>query len=192
MCKTIIAIIIIIFILFVFSKIDVRSEHLTDITNEAVQNLASVYNKKSIQVNDVSATTVTSTTFNGALNGPVSGTINATGCALTLGKVTCDKGDCGNCRALSKSDLNTLVINNGNDFKGGVRIDSPVVVTGRDILKELDGLQAQINSIKSNYVPFNRNVSSKPINDFGRCFDFGSDGRTGCDNGWSIVQIIPR
>jgi hypothetical protein len=91
-----------------------------------------------------------------------------------------------------KDAENVLVLNYGNDFKGGVRIDSPVVVTGRNILNELDNLQAQINSIKNSYVPFNKNISAKPIKESNKCFDFGSDGRTYCDNQWSIVQIVPR
>ena len=43
-----------------------------------------------------------------------------------------------------------------------------------------------------NYVKFGQNASFKPNPDSGRCFDFGSHGRTGCDNGWSIGQWIPR
>jgi len=42
------------------------------------------------------------------------------------------------------------------------------------------------------YVKFGQNSSFKPNPDSGRCFDFGSSGRTGCDNGWSIGQLIPR
>lgn len=189
MHKIIIIIVIIIIISLICSNIFTTPEHLTNTTNEAVQNLSSVYNAKSIQVNDINATNINSTIVTGT---SVNGAMNATGCDLILGKTSCDRGDCGNCRALVKDNSNTLVLNYGNDFKGGIRADSRITVTGRDILKELDSLQDQINSIKNNYVPFNRNVSSKPINDFGRCFDFGSDGRTGCDNGWSIVQIIPR
>jgi hypothetical protein len=44
----------------------------------------------------------------------------------------------------------------------------------------------------SKYPKFGQNTSFKPNPDSGRCFDFGSHGRTGCDNGWSVGQLIPR
>jgi tripartite-type tricarboxylate transporter receptor subunit TctC len=43
-----------------------------------------------------------------------------------------------------------------------------------------------------NYVKFNQNISARPIQDPGRVFDFGSQGRTSVENGWSIIQMIPR
>jgi hypothetical protein len=69
---------------------------------------------------------------------------------------------------------------------GSVHITRNLIVGGRDILGEL-------NEIKNNYVKFEtRNVSFKPNPDPDRCFDFGSHGRTGCDNGWSIGMLTKR
>lgn len=49
---------------------------------------------------------------------------------LILGKDRLDRGDSGPSRALVKDANNTLAINFGNDFKGGVRVDSNMKVTG--------------------------------------------------------------
>jgi hypothetical protein len=53
-------------------------------------------------------------------------------------------------------------------------------------------LWSNLDQHLSKYPKLGQNVSFKPNPDSGRCFDFGSHGRTGCDNGWSIGQLIPR
>jgi hypothetical protein len=131
------------------------------------------------------------------------------------------------------------------DATGGIKLGGGITAGGRNILAELDKLNARwdgdtliaaggihlankwglydtgddwirVNNIKARgtndyrggvavanlwsrdtqhlpqYVRFNQNVSARPNPDPGRVFDFGSQGRTTVDNGWSIMQLIPR
>lgn len=41
-------------------------------------------------------------------------------------------------------------------------------------------------------ITYGRNIEARPINDAGKCFDFGSKGRTGCNNGWTVVKLNRR
>jgi hypothetical protein len=66
---------------------------------------------------------------------------------------------------------------------GNLAVQGDLFVQGRNILAELNEC-----------VKFNRNLSAHPIPDGNQdaMFDFGSSGRTGSANGWSIVKLIPR
>lgn len=65
-------------------------------------------------------------------------------------------------------------------------------INGRNIFAELDALRRDLDYIRNNAVIYGQNASVQPNNDAGRCFDFGSQGRTGCDNSWSVMKITKR
>jgi hypothetical protein len=59
------------------------------------------------------------------------GNITMKGSDFVLGKGNNARGDTGPSRALVKGDGGQLVVNYGNDFKGGVKIDSDLKVNGK-------------------------------------------------------------
>ena len=73
--------------------------------------------------------------------------------------------------------VNNIKARGTNDYRGGVAVAN---------------LWSRDTQYLPQYVRFNQNVSARPNPDPGRVFDFGSQGRTTVDNGWSIMQLIPR
>lgn len=85
---------------------------LNQISNEAIANIASVYNNDKMKVTNLNAID-TITTKN----------INISGTDFKLGTGDTERGNCGSCRATVKDANNTLALNYANDYKNGTRID---------------------------------------------------------------------
>ncbi|VBB18784.1 hypothetical protein YASMINEVIRUS_1316 [Yasminevirus sp. GU-2018] len=147
---------------------DQTKEHLSTISNEALNDLASVYNKGNM--------VVTNLTVDGQLN--VNGSMKSP--SATIGNWNIRNDSIG---IPSKKDINMTDWIRIYDY--GTNDYSNTGIASKSFW-ENDAL------LTNKYVQFNSNVSAKPINDFKNCFDFGSDHRTSCGNNWSIVQMIPR
>jgi hypothetical protein len=67
-------------------------------------------------------------------------------------------------------------------------------INGRNIFAEIDDLKANIQKINNTAIFNNQKISAKPLNDINNCFDFGSKGRTNCNDnaGWATVEIYKR
>lgn len=77
-----------------------------------------------VEVSSITTTTVNSSTVN-------SSAVNNTGFDFVLGNGDqSSRGNSGGSRALVKGGGNILVVNYGNDFTGGTKIDSDLIITG--------------------------------------------------------------
>ena len=90
---------------------------LNSLSNEAISNIASVYNNDKMNVTNLNVTD-TITTKN----------LNATNTDFKLGAGDTGRGNCGACRAIVKDTNNVLAVNYNNDYNNGTRIDGKLVV----------------------------------------------------------------
>lgn len=88
------------------------SSTLNQLSNEAISNIASVYNKNNMNVTNINVTDSANIK-----------NLTASGTDFKLGVGDTSRGNCGACRATVKDNNNTLVINYANDYAAGTRID---------------------------------------------------------------------
>lgn len=184
-----------------------NNEHIVNLSNESLQNLSGVYNTSQLTV------TNSSTTGNSSVGGNLTvigdSTQGGSGSTVLLNnslKINNTHTGYSNDKTYGSEISNdisaykTLMLV-GNKSGGGtsrrigmwddvtiggsLAVGTTLTVGGRNILAELD-------AIKSGYVPWGTNLETRPVNDAGKCFDFGSDGRTNCSNGWSVVKLNKR
>lgn len=187
----IILVIILIVLLYVGYKQNYKIENMATV-DEAINNVASIYNNASMTVSNINttdsikitrnlnvegATNLKGTTISGDAN--VSNILNATRGYFKGG----DAGGGGGTHFPYTDGTNYIrghTTHNGNFNVGGT-----LVVNNRNILAELDDLRA--NSIR-----YGQNVEARPIDDAGQCFDFGSKGRKNCSEPWTQIKINKR
>jgi hypothetical protein len=197
--------------------------------NEAIQNIAGLYNAGKLTVKDLEvtgkATVANGLTVNGgsSFNGGrhyfqdeekagrlrVGGAWGIPGIYAEDGKPLILGGANGNVHIRS-----TLQAEQGSNFNGGrhffqdeekagrLRVggawgtpgiyaeDGKNLVLGGSSGNVMINSNAKMNN--QDIVTYDQSLSARPNSDAGKCFDFGSDGRTGCDNGWSIVKLQKR
>jgi hypothetical protein len=170
--------------------------------DEAINNVASLYNNSTMTVSNINITDSAKIARN--LN--VEGTTNLKGTTVTgitanALKVTGDAnidnilsatrgyfrgGDAGGGGGTHFPWVDgTNYIRGHTTHNGNFNVGGELIVNGRNILTEL-------NDLKANSVRYGQSVEARPNSDSGNCFDFGSDGRTNCGNGWSVIKINKR
>ena len=156
-CKNIVIIILLVFVLLLGYQIIVKKENftMTEQSNEAVQNIASVYSDTSgtITVNNLTATgnikpnTIGNSNWNidqsgnvtisGTLNANTYGKINANTDIITSGNITA-KGAGSFINAIATGYIH----NTGSDI-----IDGTLTVQGINILQELKNTTIQLKNL---------------------------------------------
>ena len=196
-----------------------KLEHMSNINDEAISMIASLYNGEKLVVNNLevvgeakiggSLNVGKATTIGDVLNVGKSATINA---SLNVGKAAIIGpayigGYGGNINDMAHAQFSHKDKKGAHDFGLLHRYDGHTWLNcsnGKGINIEVNreakftanaaGSNLYTSTLHgvTNAVTYGQNVDARPINDSGNCFDFGSKGRTTCGNGWSIVKINKR
>lgn len=130
---------IIVVILLIANKNKIVDGFSSDINQEALYSLSSMYKDGNLKITTAEVTKDLTVDGNILTNGTISsvgnistkGIISSDATDFVIGKGhRTDRGDCGNCRALVHDGNNTLAINYSNDFTGGTSIYGKMAVTG--------------------------------------------------------------
>jgi hypothetical protein len=200
-------------------------ENMADLTPEAVQNVASVYNKDNLTATNINAT--------GSVKVGSSALISGGGDRLQVYKDNNGKApylyfnSAGNLGSWDGSASNWQINSDGNvDFAQNItkrganlvlgdgqnkwiihtpndnrrsmwiaRYDGNDWNWGNSVRLNGNGLcigSTCVNETHLKMLNGDTYVSAKPMHNLGKCFDFGSSGRTDCGNGWSFVKLVPR
>jgi len=164
-----IIVIFIILLLIIKKNIKTKEGFPDSVNDEAIMNIASIYNTSELYATNIRAT-----------NG-----LSVGGPDFVVGSNK-DRGDCGNCRALVHSSDNKLILNNDSDF-ASVHVDSGLSMKGNDFVMGTNKGRGDCGYCRALVHGDNNTLSVNFANDFGGGTDVGGPLRV---NG-SITGNIP-